>query len=127
MKEQKYVCGANKAVFAQYQLNFSSSTAVAVVEPPPSNLIRRSAHSFSSSVKKPAAAGVSGMKKKQMTPNTTVIAPSTVTTISITPQTRFPKHILKKIQGHRSYPPTSIFANPDANSPPNAPLNGAAQ
>jgi hypothetical protein len=40
--------------------------------------MRRNAHSFSSSLKKPAAAGVSGMKKKQMMPKTTVIAPSTI-------------------------------------------------
>jgi hypothetical protein len=63
MKEQKYVCGLFSAIFIQYQLNFSSSTAAAVVDPPASILIRSNAHSFSSSVRKPAAAGVSGMKK----------------------------------------------------------------
>ena len=82
MNEQKYVCGAFKAILAQYQLNVSSSTALAVVDPPASMRIRSSAHSFSSSVKKPAAAGVSGMKKKQIIPNTTVIAPSTVHVVS---------------------------------------------
>lgn len=83
MKEQKYVCGATKAIFIQYQLNFFSSTAVAVVEPLPSILIRSSAQSFSSSVKNPAAAGVSGIKKKQMMPKRIVIAPLTGACISI--------------------------------------------
>lgn len=59
MKEQKYVCGAKRAIFAMCQLNFSSSTAVDEVAPPASIRMRKSAHSFSSSVRNPAAAGVS--------------------------------------------------------------------
>ena len=33
----------------------------------------------------------------------------------------------KKIQGHLRYCPTSMVANPEANSPPKAPDSGAAQ
>jgi hypothetical protein len=82
MKPQSQVCGARSAILAQCHPIFSSSTAATVVVPPESILIRSIAHSFCSGDKKPAPAGVSGMKKKQMMPNATVIAPSTNQSVS---------------------------------------------
>lgn len=99
MKPQNHVCGAFNAIFNQYVENFSSSIAVAFVAPPASIRIRNNAHSFSSSVKNFAAAGVSGMKKAQMIPKTTVMAPSTMhlSALSSTPITSFNTHRRKSM------------------------------
>lgn len=127
MKLLKYVCGAFSAILTQYQSNPSSST-LTLVAPCASRRMRRSAQSFSSSVRKRAVAGVSGMKKKQMIPKITVTAPSTISVLAQSLVERESKDaVLKKIQGHLRYSPTSILLSPLAKSPPKAPLSGAAQ
>lgn len=79
MTEQKMVCGASKAIFTQCHWNFSSFTSSTMVAPCESIIMRCMAAARSSSVKNLACDGVCGMVKKQITPNTTVIAPSTET------------------------------------------------
>lgn len=136
------------------------------VDPLASSLILLRAQIFSSSVRNLAMAGVSGMKKKQVIPKMTVMAPSTVMLVKLAPSLLFvhsflqpsvyhrknlrpnwelnppqqtnlsekekgrelwEENVLKKIQGHRSYPLYRTDPNAPASNPPNAPLNGAAQ
>jgi len=77
MIAQKYVWGARRDIFTQYQLNRSSWTSVEVA-PLASNRMYRRTYWRSSGVRNFESAGVLGMKKKHTMPNTTVIAPSTI-------------------------------------------------